>query len=310
MAIISGYVCLVLVMYGEGLRLGNTDQATCSEMSDRVFHYNDEVCGDQKYGISDLMVVFNVEQKYWSSMGKSNPWWAVLTNPKYKADKTGGISARNKLAFYQDGIDDANGAKKNFEKHDPQFKFDELDQKTALDFGCGLGRMGNALAHWGFKEVTCVDQSTEMLSQARTSITELAGQGAVIKDPNRIKFVQSAPDLNCVVKKESVDFVHSIITLQHMKSQLQVSYIEQFCDVLKKGGTGYFQMPTASHWHKDKNSHCDLKTESFKMMMHYTPKDEVEKHLKNRGCTLHSTWEEDMTGSHGADGSRVFLFKK
>merc|ERR1712217_302370 len=118
---------------------------------------------------------------------------------------------------------------------------------TAVDFGCGLGRMGHGLKSVGFERVFCVDQSPAMLKYAKESLTEFAGKGPVQPADmiKKIEFVRSGPDLTCNVKPGIANFVHSIITLQHMKPQLQVSYVEQFCDLLMPGAAPISKSPRA-----------------------------------------------------------------
>jgi len=187
-------------------------------------------------------------------------------------------------------------------------KKESISQGTALDFGCGLGRMSNALALSGFKKVKCVDQAQTFLDAAQQSLTELAGQGVVVDDvANRVDFMKSAPDLLCVQPRSSIDFVFSVITLQHMKPVLQMAYVEQLCDVLRSGGAGSFQMPTFID-NTAKEKHCNLLNEGDMMMMHYTPQDEVTRHLQDRGCKVLSASEFNMIGKIGK--SMLFIFEK
>lgn len=125
-----------------------------------------------------------------------------------------------------------------------------------------------------------------------------------------IDFINSGPDLLCKVQASSVNFVHSVITLQHMKPQLQVSYIEQLCDALQVGGTGYFQIPTnivIEGW-RTHEVHCNVRSEVKAMMMHYTPEEEVKRHLEARGCKVVLAEEKDRVGPVGF--SMHFLFRK
>merc|ERR1719160_1674470 len=125
--------------------------------------------------------------------------------------------------------------------------------------------MSNALASFGFKETICVDQAQSFLDEAQRSLTNLAGQGEVLQNfTGRVRFVQSAPDLLCEVEPGTVDFAHSVITLQHMKPMLQVAYVEQLCDSLRKGAYGVFQIPVEIYG-ADKEQHCDISTEHFTM---------------------------------------------
>lgn len=251
----------------------------CAALKNRKFKFEDDVCGGIEYTTADMMQVFDVEQAYWAKQGDRNPWWAVLTNFEQGAK----VPIDRQLEFFKTGKD-------TIDKMLPMaqafgiLKKEWIAKATALDFGCGLGRMSNALASVGFGKVICVDQAKSFLDAGKESLTKLSGQGVVVADvSDRVKFLQSAPDLLCVQEASSIDFVHSIITLQHMKPMLQVAYVEQLCDVLRPGGAGYFQIPTlvTDYHHNTHDLHCNLHSEGDTMMMHYTPENEVKKHLSS-----------------------------
>lgn len=279
---------------------------SCALLDQRKFQFTDAVCGTMEYDVSSMLKAFNIEQAYWSQQGSQNPWWAVLTNQA----KGAAIPVEKQLEFYASGVRSVNSMFPMAQKYG-LLKADSIPKATALDFGCGLGRMSNALVAKGFEKVICVDQAKTFLDAAKQSLTSLAGQGAVAADvADKVEFVQSAPDLLCTVPPASVDFVHSIITLQHMKPMLQVAYIEQLCDVLREGGAGYFQIPTFIVANSDNHDqHCNLQSEVKTMMMHYTPIGEVTKHLNARGCNVLSSSELDMIGK-GVGTSNLFIFQK
>mmetsp|Transcript_93135 Transcript_93135/g.178902 ORF Transcript_93135/g.178902 Transcript_93135/m.178902 type:complete len:358 (-) Transcript_93135:111-1184(-) len=275
----------------------------CAALKNRKFKFEDDVCGVMQYNTADMLQVFDIEQTYWAEQGVQNPWWAVLTGFEKGAE----VPIDRQLEFFQTGKDDV-------DKMLPMaqafgiLKKEWIAKATALDFGCGLGRMSNALASVGFRKVICVDQARSFLDAGEESLTKLSGQGVVVADvSDRVKFLQSAPDLLCVQEASSIDFVHSIITLQHMKPMLQVAYVEQLCDVLSPGGAGYFQIPTFIKG-TDLNTHCNLHSEGNIMMMHYTPEDEVRRHLSGRGCKVLSATEYNMIGKAGT--SMLFIFEK
>jgi len=274
-------------------------------MENRQFEFKDDVCGAAKHMIADMLKAFHVEQAYWAGQGIQNPWWAVDTG--FQQGTLSEFPTEQKIKFYAAGDE---VLKRVLPKVQDLglLKKDSISQGTALDFGCGLGRMSNALALSGFKKVKCVDQAQTFLDAAQQSLTELAGQGVVVGDvANRVSFLKSAPDLLCVQPQSSIDFVHSAMTLQHMKPVLQMAYVEQLCDVLRSGGAGAFEIPTFIH-NTAKDRHCDLFHEVNKMMMHYTPQDEVTKHLQDRGCKVLDVSDTHLMGPN--DKTRLFIFEK
>lgn len=277
---------------------------TCTYFETRQFNYTDVVCGVKLFYIWNLLDAYNVEQGYWAEQGNTNPWWAVLTGMDHGKEPT--LEAQ--LEFYRSGVREVNEMKllfQNFGLLDPT----TVGKGRALDLGCGLGRMSNALASFGFQETICVDQAQSFLDEAQRSLAALAGQGAVLANvTGRVRFVQSAPDLLCAVEPGSVDFVHSVITLQHMKPMLQVAYIEQLCDTLRVGASGYFQMPVKLTNGQSVAAHCELAAEGGGMEMHYTPKSEIIRHLHSRGCRVLMASEKDRIGPIGT--SMQFVFDK
>jgi len=277
------------------------DIPICAGHEKRQFELRDSFCGNTTYDLGDCMKAFADEQAYWSQQGSSNPWWAVLTNQPKGVD----IPLEAKLDFYKSGLRAVQIMEQQLGTHDIK----PVWAGRALDLGCGLGRMSNALSTLGFQEVFCVDQAKTFLIEAQRSLSELEGQGVVPKGvSSTIKFLHSDPDLSCQVQPGTVDFVHSVITLQHMVPQLQVAYMEQMCDALRPNGIGYFGIPTDIIGGHDKSKHCSLANEENRMRMHYTEEREIVRHLSNRGCSVEGI-EDRADGGNGIV-SRGFIFRK
>jgi len=107
----------------------------------------------------------------------------------------------------------------------------EPQGKTMLEVGCGVGRVTRSFAG-RFARVYALDVSDEMLRRGRDlhadyeNIVWLRGDGT--------RFPQLADD--------SVDFVFSYLTLQHMPStDLAVAYVREILRVLKPSGVYCFQ---------------------------------------------------------------------
>ncbi|MGZ4695508.1 MAG: class I SAM-dependent methyltransferase [Acidimicrobiales bacterium] len=106
---------------------------------------------------------------------------------------------------------------------------------TCLDFGCGLGRLTQALGR-RFDQAIGVDVSPTMVSGA----TELAEAGGI----DNVRFVlNQQPDL-AQFDTGSIDFVYSNIVLQHVSSELQLGYLREFGRVLAPGGLAVVQLPS------------------------------------------------------------------
>jgi ubiquinone/menaquinone biosynthesis C-methylase UbiE len=98
----------------------------------------------------------------------------------------------------------------------------------AIDFGCGIGRLTVALAEH-YQTVIGVDISQEMIARARTH-------------PNVVY-----TDISWLWRMDrSIDLVYSNITLQHMPTELQESYVRGFVRVLHRDGVAVFEVPQST----------------------------------------------------------------
>ena len=103
----------------------------------------------------------------------------------------------------------------------------------ALDFGCGAGRLTQALAA-SFEVATGVDVSPAMIELARRHNRHGARcEYALIETPDLAGFPSGAFDL-----------VYSNITLQHMSPALILVYLREFIRVLAPRGLLLFQLPS------------------------------------------------------------------
>jgi SAM-dependent methyltransferase len=166
-------------------------------------------------------------QDDWSRLGAEDPLWAVYVAPGTRGGKW------DVEAFFALGRREVDAA------------FAELPglglapgRLRALDFGCGVGRLSQALAAHA-DEVIGLDIAPSMLEKAR----ELDRSGS------RVRFVlNQKPDL-AIIATGSVDIVYSSLVLQHMPIELARGYLREFVRVLAPGGVAVFQVasrPTMS----------------------------------------------------------------
>lgn len=103
---------------------------------------------------------------------------------------------------------------------------------TGLDFGCGVGRLTQAIAR---RIANChgVDVAQTMVSQAE----------ARNRYGSRVQYhCNTRPDLS-LFDDNSLDFVYSSIVLQHMEPQYATGYIREFMRIVRPGGYVVFQIP-------------------------------------------------------------------
>jgi len=160
-------------------------------------------------------------RRHWNRLARRDPFWAVLTAPDKQSNR------------WQIGEFFATGARSvDAEIAQVLAQYPALRRGAALDFGCGVGRLTQALARH-FDKVTGVDISEEMLSLARKFNS--AG--------DRVRFLHNArADLRLFADNQ-FDFVYSMITLQHMEPVYARAYIGEFVRVCAPGGAIFFQVP-------------------------------------------------------------------
>ena len=107
-----------------------------------------------------------------------------------------------------------------------------ISQGKALDFGCGIGRLTQALAPH-FNEVHGVDIAPSMI--------ELANKYNRHGDRCRYHLNESA-DLK-IFPDEAFNLICTFITLQHIKPQYAKNYIKEFIRILAPRGVLIFQIP-------------------------------------------------------------------
>lgn len=161
-------------------------------------------------------------QKNWNQFGKQDPLWAVQT----RSDKKGGKWKPEQ--FFQTGKDEIS-----------QF-FEYLNKLGvatprwhALDFGCGVGRLTQAMAA-NFDKVAGVDIAPSMIKLAQ-QYNQFEG---------RCRYYLNERDDLALFKDDSFDLVFSLFVLQHIHPQYVRRYLAEFLRVLAPGGVLYFQLPS------------------------------------------------------------------
>lgn len=256
------------------------------------------------YTIQDLSPVFEMARTEWSIYGKTEPWWSVLTDDRWKGKLD--IPAVHKDEFYESdiGVGLINELLHNFSSPGKVAK-----RNSAMDFGCGVGRPTFALHQkLGYKRVVGVDQSIWHLEIARR---EAERKGIA----RNVEFVVSNPDMLAALKCEKFDFAYSFIALQHIIPPLIVVYIEQICDSLKIGGTGFFQVPTkliadysqfkcSFDWaikHMINEGGMQVWSLSEHWIVHA---------LEKRGCKPKLIFDLDAIGIPGSESKAFYFFKE
>src|ERR1039457_1226658 len=148
---------------------------------------------------------------------------AILARAEQKKDVPWDVEK-----FFQSGVFEIDAMLRYAESFQPL-----REKRYALDFGCGVGRLTQALASH-FERVCGVDISPAMIQHARNY------QGS---EGRSEYLVNETGDLH-QFRDSQFDFVYSSITLQHMPARFAKQYIAEFLRVLNPAGLLLFQLPS------------------------------------------------------------------
>jgi SAM-dependent methyltransferase len=161
-------------------------------------------------------------RRTWEELARRDAFWAVLTQAEHKDHKW------NPEQFFQTGADEIVALMAELERLHLSVRHGD-----ALDFGCGVGRLSQALADH-FERVTGVDIAPTML--------DLALQHNAHGD--KCRFVLNDSDNLQVLASNSFDLVYSRLVLQHMPPAVSAAYLPELVRVLRPGGVLVFQLPS------------------------------------------------------------------
>jgi SAM-dependent methyltransferase len=161
-------------------------------------------------------------ERVWERLAEDDPFWAALTDD---ARRGGGWSIEE---FFASGEAEIAAVLLRATEHGwlPRYG-------RALDFGCGAGRLSQALAT-RFDRVDGVDISGAMVAAAR----RLNRHG-----DRSVYHRHAAPELG-LFDAGAFDFVYSAVTLQHIPPALARRYITELVRVLAVDGLLVFQLPS------------------------------------------------------------------
>jgi SAM-dependent methyltransferase len=159
---------------------------------------------------------------HWERQARLDPLWAILSDPAKKGRKWQAAdffeTGRREISVLMfrlraQGIPVAHG--------------------QALDFGCGIGRLSQALVPH-FDRVAGVDISETMIKLA----------GLANQFPGKVRYFRSEDENLGLFGDAEFDFIYTNIVLQHIRPEIVRGYWGGFRRVLKPGGLLIFQLPS------------------------------------------------------------------
>ncbi len=152
----------------------------------------------------------NRYRKDWNELARREPYFAVLTDPKYLSGQWDEDARRE---FFRTGDDDAERFLTIVKQVRPG-----IHPESALDFGCGVGRITTALGR-RIARVTGVDASPEMIALAEANA---AGMENV--------------DFTTALDDRRFDLVCSLLVFQHIPVAEGLEVLSELLRRLAPGG--------------------------------------------------------------------------
>lgn len=147
--------------------------------------------------------------------------WAILTDPRYKN------GSWPEEEFFQHGREEIQKAIHMAGESGYPKRFN-----TALDFGCGIGRLTQALADH-FQAVAGVDIAESMIEQANQ----------YNRHGERVTYFLNQKNSLGDFPDQSFNFIYSSLVLQHMHPSISLHYLIDFARLLTSGGIMIIQAP-------------------------------------------------------------------
>lgn len=162
--------------------------------------------------------------KNWEGFANEDALWSILTDPNKKDGKW------EETAFFETGEREVNFVL----QHLRNLKVLPESLETALDFGCGVGRISRAFCPH-FKNVIGVDASPTMIEKANALNKAYS---------DKLSFVLNEATSMDFVPDNSLTLCFSTIVLQHIPVTPAMEFIESFVRKTAPNGLVVFQLPT------------------------------------------------------------------
>jgi 2-polyprenyl-3-methyl-5-hydroxy-6-metoxy-1,4-benzoquinol methylase len=226
-------------------------------------------------------------RRTWETLGREDPLWAILSHPSKRNNRW------DTEEFFRTGQDEIEKLLLNLDRRGLGLKMGRC-----LDFGCGVGRVSQALCTH-FASVDGVDIAQTMLDEARK----------YNQHGERCRFHLNTSDNLSIFSDGTFDFVYSNIVLQHMESDLAERYIAEFMRVLVPAGLAVFQVPSEFHDPDRLTSHEAQIDADASQTLDTSARMQVNVRVRNLGSDVWRASAPIRIGNHwlDRDGSMLVL---
>ena len=152
----------------------------------------------------------------WEAWGQRDPYYSVVSHPIFRRD----VLDDHRGEFFGAGRRVVQNRLAEYER-----VFGRLPRGSALDFGCGVGRLTLPLAD-EFSRVVGLDIAPSMLAEAQQNAAEFG--------VDNVTFARSDDELTGA--PGGFDFDHTYILMQHIQIRRGMRIVEQLVEKVNPGG--------------------------------------------------------------------------
>ena len=232
---------------------------------------------DERLQRQDDAKVLRALGRWWDKAGKQDPLYSILTEPDARG---GGWDVDRFFATGRTEVDDALERVRSGGLR--------LGTERALDFGCGVGRLTQALAA-RFEQVDGIDIAPSMVTEA---------EGYNRFGSRCCYHVNARADL-LMFDDASFDLVFSLVVLQHIPPELARGYVAEFIRVLRPDGLAVFQIATSARGPRPAERSSARRGLARRILrrppsqileMHAIPEDEVRRWIADGHGAVVAAW--------------------
>ena len=240
---------------------------------------------------AELGSIWERIQKEWQILGESEPYWSVLSAEEFKR-----ANLTNIEEFYQTGKEDLARIFATLQRNG----IDYSKSKTCLEYGCGLGRVTLALAE-KFDRVYGYDISASHLESAAAYCSEQNISNIDFQHLNNLDRLKNLP---------KVDFVYSVMVLQHNPPPIIGIMIREMIKALNPGGAAMFQVPTyRPNYSFSLSQYLEREVTESDIEMHVLPQRKIFEIIGQENGEIIEVVEDRFTSSL-QQVSNTFLVRK
>jgi SAM-dependent methyltransferase len=242
---------------------------------------------------ADMEAIFKHVQESWNFLGGTEPFWSVMAWKEFKKSNIQNSAS----VFFETGKNDFKRLIHTMDRN----AIDYGSFKTCLEYGTGLGRVTFWLSKQ-FEKVYGYDISKSHLQNLNDYLMTEGVNNVTLCHIERIADIQNLP---------KVDFIYSVLVLQHNPPPLIRLIIRSFIKSLKDGGIAFFQVPTYKlGYNFCLQEYLNNEITKNSMEMHVLPQSDILSIVTSEGCRIVEIIQDDCAGPEFMGVSNTFLIQK